>query len=308
MSSIRHIRAVIALSERIIAVLRVFRPGLSVAGMLLLASTLQLSAQTDPSAAPLTKEEKAYQKQDEKAWKKAKNKMEPLEFKKVVQEHDAFKIDIEKYKEILEKIQAELDLRMAEISDLKAQNAKQKSLIDSLRLANSAQEALLASAAGPGVMNFAPGQTGVAGAKGYNYMRKSVPAGSSPATDQTDALASDAVKASSRTVTGGAGNAVASAANAGPNMQALPEGVVFKVQIGAFRNRDLQKYLNNSRNFTGEVDEDGVKKYTLGFFADYWEADNFKKYMRELGVNDAWIVTYKQGKRVPIKDVLENAV
>lgn len=83
------------------------------------------------------------------------------------------------------------------------------------------------------------------------------------------------------------------------------DGVVFKVQIGAFRNKDLTKYFEDNSNFTGDVDEDGIKKYTLMVFTDYWEADEFKKYIREMGVKDAWIVSYKDGKRVPIDDVLE---
>ncbi len=81
-------------------------------------------------------------------------------------------------------------------------------------------------------------------------------------------------------------------------------GVIFKVQIGAFTNKDLSKYLDNARNFSGE-EEGGVRKYTIGVFRDYWEADTFKKYLREMGVKDAWIVSYKDGARVPIKDVLE---
>lgn len=85
-------------------------------------------------------------------------------------------------------------------------------------------------------------------------------------------------------------------------------GVVFRVQIGAFRNKDLSKYFDNNPNFSGEKDEDGVQKITLGRFKDYWEADTFKKYLREMGVNDAWIVPYKDGKRVEMKDVLEGVV
>ena len=85
------------------------------------------------------------------------------------------------------------------------------------------------------------------------------------------------------------------------------DGVVFKVQVGAFRNKDLAKYLDNNPNFSGDTDEDGARKYTLGYFKNYWEADNFKKYLREMGVADAWLVSYKDGKRVPIKDVLEGA-
>ncbi|MCG8306432.1 MAG: Ezrin/radixin/moesin family protein [Cytophagales bacterium] len=86
------------------------------------------------------------------------------------------------------------------------------------------------------------------------------------------------------------------------------DGVVFKVQIGAFRNKDLSKYFENNENFGGETDADGVQKITLGLFRDYWEADTFKKYLREMGVNDAWIVPYKDGTRVAMKDVLEGVV
>ncbi len=85
------------------------------------------------------------------------------------------------------------------------------------------------------------------------------------------------------------------------------EGIVFKVQIGAFRNKDLSKFIDNNPNFSGE-EEGGVKKYSIGIFRDYWEADAFKKYMREMGVKDAWIVAYKDGQRVDIKDVLEGVV
>ena len=82
------------------------------------------------------------------------------------------------------------------------------------------------------------------------------------------------------------------------------QGIVFKVQIGAFRNQDLSKFLNNHPNFTGE-EEDGMRKYTLGMFREYYEADEFKNYLIAMGVKDAWIVSYKDGNRVDIKEVLE---
>ena len=94
-----------------------------------------------------------------------------------------------------------------------------------------------------------------------------------------------------------------STGNTGGNIDE-DKGVVFKVQIGAFTRKDLSKYLDNARNFSGE-EEGGVRKYTIGVFRDYWDADTFKKYLREMGVKDAWIVSYRDGQRVPIKDVLE---
>ncbi len=86
------------------------------------------------------------------------------------------------------------------------------------------------------------------------------------------------------------------------------QGVVFKVQIGAFKNKDLQKYFDNNPNLGGEVKDNEPQRITIGIFRDYWEADQFKKYMREMGVKDAWIVPYRDGERVEIKDVLEGVV
>jgi vacuolar-type H+-ATPase subunit I/STV1 len=86
------------------------------------------------------------------------------------------------------------------------------------------------------------------------------------------------------------------------------KGVVFKVQIGAFKNKDLSKYFENNPNFGGEVKEGEPQKVTICVFRDYWAADTFKKYLREMGVKDAWIVPYKDGQRVEIKDVLEGVV
>jgi uncharacterized coiled-coil protein SlyX len=93
-----------------------------------------------------------------------------------------------------------------------------------------------------------------------------------------------------------------------PNPMDFSKGIVFKVQIGAFRNKDLSKYFKNNPNFGGELAEDGAQRFTIGVFRDYWEADTFKKYMREMGVKDAWIVPYRDGNRVEIKDVLEGVV
>jgi len=93
-----------------------------------------------------------------------------------------------------------------------------------------------------------------------------------------------------------------------PSPMDFSKGVIFKVAIGAFKNKDLSKYFDNNPNFGGEATEKGEQHFTIGVFRDYWEADKFKKYMREMGVKDAWIVPFKDGVRVEIKDVLEGVV
>ncbi|HMP98896.1 MAG TPA: Ezrin/radixin/moesin family protein [Cyclobacteriaceae bacterium] len=86
------------------------------------------------------------------------------------------------------------------------------------------------------------------------------------------------------------------------------QGVWFKVQIGAFKGKDLSAYFGENNVFGGEVGPDGLQRITLMGFRDYWDADKFKKYMRDMGVKDAWIVPYQDGQRVEIKDVLEGVI
>jgi len=123
-------------------------------------------------------------------------------------------------------------------------------------------------------------------------------------TDANDALKNDIAAARKKLSDGGGG--------AQPIKRPMPtdptneSGVVFKVQIGAFKQNDLSQY-KGQKNFG--VDSDGnINKYTIGVFRDYWEADKFKKSLRQMGVKDAWIVSYKDGVRVPIKDVLEGII
>jgi uncharacterized phage infection (PIP) family protein YhgE len=92
------------------------------------------------------------------------------------------------------------------------------------------------------------------------------------------------------------------------NPMDFSRGVVFRVQVGAFKNKDLAKYFDNNPNFGGEVKDNEPQRVTIGIFRDYWEADQFKKYMREMGVKDAWIVPYRDGQRTEIKEVLESVV
>ena len=86
------------------------------------------------------------------------------------------------------------------------------------------------------------------------------------------------------------------------------QGLVYKVQIGAYRNYDITKYFNRHDNFSGTVDEDGTMRYTLGSFGDYWEADKFKSYLRSMGVRGAWVVAYKDNRRVSMKDAREGNI
>lgn len=80
-------------------------------------------------------------------------------------------------------------------------------------------------------------------------------------------------------------------------------GVVFKVQVGAFRKMDLEKYAKSSKEFSQEEGEE-LRKYIIGNFRNYEDANVLKRYLREMGLADAWIVPYRDGQRVPLKEVV----
>lgn len=119
----------------------------------------------------------------------------------------------------------------------------------------------------------------------------------------TQEMATTDVESSTETTS----NTTSTARTNNSGQKTIP-GLVYKIQIGAFRDKDLTKYFENNPNFGGEVDDDGTKKYTIGVFTEYWEADTFKKYMRSMGVKDAWIVPYYNGKRVSMKDAREGVL
>jgi hypothetical protein len=92
--------------------------------------------------------------------------------------------------------------------------------------------------------------------------------------------------------------------------QCYIKGIVFKVQIGAYKERDLSDVLEGAKPkevFEQEQSE-GVNMYTLRHFRDYWKANQFKKELRAMGLKDAWVVAFKDGKRIPLKDVLQGVI
>ena len=78
-------------------------------------------------------------------------------------------------------------------------------------------------------------------------------------------------------------------------------GIVFKVQIGAYKDLEMSDNMTNSDNLGTENSED-VQKIVLGQFRDFEKADRLKKHLRTMGVKDAWIVSYKDGARITIEE------
>ncbi|WP_027000893.1 hypothetical protein [Eisenibacter elegans] len=83
------------------------------------------------------------------------------------------------------------------------------------------------------------------------------------------------------------------------------KGVYFTVQLGAYRNIDLQGNGLVTNNDLNATTDDGLNKYVLGVFTDHSKASELRDYVRRMGVKDAWVVAYRDGVRVDVKDVLK---
>ena len=89
-----------------------------------------------------------------------------------------------------------------------------------------------------------------------------------------------------------------------PVNEKLPEGLIFKVQIGAFRNPIPQDLFTGMSPITGETTPQGFTRYTAGLFTTFVTADKVKQEIRDLGYKDAFVVAFLNGKRIPMIEAM----
>lgn len=85
-----------------------------------------------------------------------------------------------------------------------------------------------------------------------------------------------------------------------PSAVKLPEGLVFKVQIGAFRNPIPQDHFRGFAPIMAEDAGGGITRYTAGLFKTFNMANEAKNSIRTIGYPDAFVVAFLNGKRVDV--------
>jgi len=78
----------------------------------------------------------------------------------------------------------------------------------------------------------------------------------------------------------------------------LPSGLMYKVQIGAFRNAIRQDAFKGISPIVGESTTQGFIRYSAGEFSNFYQADAAKSRIQTIGYQDAFVVAYLNGKRV----------
>jgi len=82
----------------------------------------------------------------------------------------------------------------------------------------------------------------------------------------------------------------------------MPKGLVFKVQIGAFRNPIPQNHFKGFAPIMAEDAGNGITRYTAGLFNTFNMANEAKNSIRSIGYNDAFVVAFMNGKRININE------
>lgn len=99
------------------------------------------------------------------------------------------------------------------------------------------------------------------------------------------------------------GNAY-TASNPIPVDAKMEDGLVFRVQIGAFKTRLPNDAFKGLSPLNGETAGNGYIRYTAGNFSKVENANAVKNDLRRLGYNDAFVVVYYNGKRISLGEAL----
>ena len=87
----------------------------------------------------------------------------------------------------------------------------------------------------------------------------------------------------------------------------LPDGLVFKVQIGAFRSAVPEETFSDMTPVMGETVGNGLVRYTAGLFTSFDQAAGAKDKVRDRGYRDAFVVAYRNGQRIPLGEAMREA-
>lgn len=80
-----------------------------------------------------------------------------------------------------------------------------------------------------------------------------------------------------------------------------PSGLVYKVQVGAFRNPLPQDHFKEFAPISGEQLNNGITRYMVGYFTTFDPANEAKGKVNGIGYGDAFVVAYCNGERITIE-------
>lgn len=84
----------------------------------------------------------------------------------------------------------------------------------------------------------------------------------------------------------------------------IPAGLIFRVQIGAFKAPVPNNSFGGLTPVNGETTPNGYIRYTAGNFDKFEDANAVKNDLRNLGYQDAFVVGFYEGRRISINEAI----
>ncbi len=81
----------------------------------------------------------------------------------------------------------------------------------------------------------------------------------------------------------------------------MPSGIIYMVQVGAFRKPIPQNTFKGFNPIIGQTTSSGLTKYLAGNFNEFNAADKAKNQIRSLGYPDAFVVAYESGVKTSVR-------
>ena len=83
-----------------------------------------------------------------------------------------------------------------------------------------------------------------------------------------------------------------------PTKTSLPDGIVYKVQVGAFRKEIPANTFKGFAPIMAEPTGTGITRYTAGLFVNFNNAISARDEIRKIGYPDAFVVAFLNGERI----------
>lgn len=87
--------------------------------------------------------------------------------------------------------------------------------------------------------------------------------------------------------------------------KAAPEGVLFRIQVGAYKNSHTTKIYENLPELKVISFEDGYTRYFSGAFSTIEEAREGKEEIIKEGFSDAFIVAFRNNEKIPLPGAIK---
>jgi len=83
---------------------------------------------------------------------------------------------------------------------------------------------------------------------------------------------------------------------------AIPSGIIFKVQIGAYKRKVAVDAFGGIKPVSGETSRTGMIRYSAGIFKVFNVATDARKQINASGFKDAFVIAFCNGKRIDVNE------